>query len=475
MTENAKDIAGVEEQANTEDQLHMALKDLGLQPNQLMKYVKAARRLRDLERRYGKSYQVLLREYEKKFRESVKLEYQINELLERRLKIEEDLKVYLEQHNLTLETVNKVISILKQLQQHSVDVNDLENIAKAAAKIKELGMDVGAVFEKFAKLEEAEQRLQKANAEYDALLSSLEAVRKELEEKEARLRELVAWIPEAETLSEVKNRLENDIKKLENEKAELITKVEELAREHEALFGFKGSAEQIFKAVEEKKAELERLTEELNRRREMVELLEEEVASARSLLMLLQNPEMVSKEDLETLIRQLTNIVNVKTGELSMLKPLEKPLVENVRKRVVELIMPAIKNDLIPKWVFEKLEKEFKEVVSRKAQLEEEVERLKASLGSQAGLKQDTAEAEAQKTSMFFRLLKKMVYLTEDSGTRIRLKCPYCQAINLLILPSKQELDNAVNDRDLLVTICQACKKDVSVDPAFLKTRFYPG
>jgi DNA repair exonuclease SbcCD ATPase subunit len=306
-------------------------------------------------------------------------------------------------------------------------------------------------------------------------LSKLEAIKKELESKEAALRDLINWEPEVKSLAEIRQRLENEIRQLEEKKNEMSAKVEELAREYEALYGFKGSAEEVFKVVEEKKAELERLTEEVNKKRETVELLEEEVASARSLLMLLQNPEMVSKEDLETLIRQLTNIVNVKTGELSMLKPLEKPLVENVRRRVVELIMPAIKNDLIPKWVFEKLEREFKEVVARKAQLEEEIERLKASISQQAVLKQPTAETEAQKPSMFFRLLKKMVYLTEDGGVKIRLKCPYCQSINLVILPSRQELENAMNDRDLLVITCQSCGKDVSVDPGFLKTRFYPG
>jgi DNA repair exonuclease SbcCD ATPase subunit len=475
MTENARDIVQAEEQGGLEEELKSVLKDLGLKPSELRKYFKAAKRLRELERQYGKSYQVLLREYEKKFRESVKLEYQINELLEKRQKIEEDLKVYLEQHNLTLETVNKVIAILMKLQQYSLDVTDLENIARAAAKIKEMGLDVETVFDKFAKLEEAEQRLQRASAEYESILSKLEAIKKELESKEAALRDLINWEPEVKSLAEMRQRLENEIRQLEEKKNEMSAKVEELAQEYEALYGFKGSAEEVFKVVEEKKAELERLTEEVNKKRETVELLEEEVASARSLLMLLQNPEMVSKEDLETLIRQLTNIVNVKTGELSMLKPLEKPLVENVRRRVVELIMPAIKNDLIPKWVFEKLEREFKEVVARKAQLEEEIERLKASISQQAVLKQPTAETEAQKPSMFFRLLKKMVYLTEDGGVKIRLKCPYCQSINLVILPSRQELENAMNDRDLLVITCQSCGKDVSVDPGFLKTRFYPG
>ena len=475
MTENLRDIVQAEEHGDLEEELRSAAKDLGVKPRELKKYFKAAKRLRELERQYGKSYQVLLREYEKKFRESVKLEYQINELLEKRQKIEEDLKVYLEQHNLTLETVNKVVAILKKLQQYSLDVTDLENIARAAATIREMGLDVETVFDKFAKLEEVEQRLQRAGAEYESVLSKLEAVKRELESREAALRELINWTPEVESLAEVMQRLENEIRKLEEKKTEMGAKVEELAQEYEALLGFKGSAEEVFKLVGEKKAELERLSEEVNKKRETVELLEEEVASARSLLMLLQNPEMVSKEDLETLIRQLTNIVNVKSGDLSMLKPLEKPLVENVRRRVVELIMPAIKNDLIPKWVFEKLEREFKEVVARKAQLEEEIERLKASISQQAGLKQPTSETEAQKPSMFFRLLKKMVYLTEDSGIKIRLKCPYCQSINLVVLPSKQELENAMNDRDLLVLTCQSCGKDVSVDPGFLKTRFYPG
>ncbi len=76
MTENARHIVQAEEQGGLEEELKSVLKNLGLKPSELRKYFKAAKRLRELERQYGKSYQVLLREYEKKFRESVKLEYQ---------------------------------------------------------------------------------------------------------------------------------------------------------------------------------------------------------------------------------------------------------------------------------------------------------------------------------------------------------------------------------------------------------------
>jgi uncharacterized membrane-anchored protein YhcB (DUF1043 family) len=56
MTENARDIVQAEEQGGLEEELKSVLKDLGLKPSELRKYFKAAKRLRELERQYGKSY-----------------------------------------------------------------------------------------------------------------------------------------------------------------------------------------------------------------------------------------------------------------------------------------------------------------------------------------------------------------------------------------------------------------------------------
>lgn len=456
-------------------QLLTALKSMGVAPSQLRKYVRAAMRLRELEKQYGKSYNVLLRDYEKKFRESVKLEYAITELLEKRKRIEDDLNVYMEQHKLTLETVNKVVTVIRMLEQYSVDVNNLEILAKAAARISQAGLDVNKVFEHFARLEEADKSLRAVNEQILKEQERLSQIQAELAEKEERLRKMIQWTPELESLERIRQTLENKISELEGKHAELSRKLEEEAKQYETLIGFKGDAESVYNAIKKKKAELERLNEEVERKRETLEILEEEVSSARSLLMLLQNPELVRREDLEALSRQLANVASVKAGEAPVLKPLEHPLVENVRKKVVELVLPAIKNDLIPRWVFEKLEKEFKDVVAKKAQLEEENEKLKAELQRYVSSKPISSEETPPQSAVFFRLRKKAAPLQDDSGIRVRLKCPYCQSTNLLVLPSKGELDRCISEGELLITTCSRCAKDISVDPVYLNERFYRG
>ncbi len=456
-------------------QLFNALREIGLGPQQIKRYVKAAMRLRELEKQYGKNYNTLVREYEKKFRESVKLEYSINELLEKRRKIEFDLRVYMEQHKLTLETVNKVVALLKTLEQHSVDINNLENLAKAAAKISSAGLDVKHIFEVLVRLEETEKTLKTLEEKIASEEERLRQIQSELNEKEKRLKEIVQWSPEIEDLAQVRDGLVKSISELEERQRMLSEKLEEMAKEYELLMGFKADVNTILKTIEERKAELESLDKEIKTKKETIDILEEEVASARSLLMLLQKPELVKREDLEALSRQLLNVARVKAGEIPILKNLEQPLVENVRKRVIELVLPAIKNDLIPKWVFEKLEKEFKEVVAKKAQLEEENEKLRAELGKLKGFKQTTEEKEPVQITPFFRLRRKGTSLYDDTATRVKLKCPYCQSTNLLVLPSKTELEAAIAERDLLTTSCSTCSKDISVDPTYLHEKFYRG
>jgi len=453
-------------------QLVSNLLTLGVNPSQLKRYIKAAIRLRQLERQYGKNYNILLREYEKKFRESVKLEYSINELLEKRKRIEDDLRVYMEQQKLTLETVNRVNTLLKTLAKYNVDINHFEMLVKAAAKLSAQEQDVEKIFEYYAGLDEAEKRLQEIRRLVAEEEARLQQIRSNISGEEEKLKEIVEIGPEVRDLVGLRKQLSEEVSRLQAQCDELSMKADELAKEYEQLLGFKGNAEEVLKAIEEKKSELQKLEEEISKKKEMVEVLEEELISARALLMLLRNPEFVRREDLEALSRQLANVASVKAGEIPILKPLENSLVENARKRVVELVMPVIRNELIPKWVFEKLEKEFKEVVTKKAQLEEELSRLRAELGQQRTFTQTQQEQPSQ-TPLFFKLRKKDAFLQDDSGIRIRIRCPFCQASNLLILPSKSELENAVADKDLLMTTCFSCMKDISIDPSYLMEKFY--
>ncbi|MDW8360316.1 MAG: hypothetical protein RMK31_07025 [Candidatus Caldarchaeum sp.] len=469
--EVGEEIAKTEE-TETKDVL-AALTEMRLTPSQLKRYFRAASKLRALEKTYGKSYAALVKDYEKKLRESVKLEYAISELLDKRRKIEEDLKMYMDQHKLTLETVNKVASLIKSLEKHSVDVNNLEQVARAAAKMASTGLDVNQVFEKFARLDEVETKLAEASLKLQDAEKKLGLVESELSLKQQRLREISEWVPEVETLGDLLQRLRKSVAEMEDKYRELSNKLEETAREYETLFGFKGKAEDVLRTIEEKKRELTSLEEEIEKRRETIEVLEDEAASARSLMLLLQSPELVKREDLEALARQFANVAKVKAGEIQVLKPLEQSLIENVRRKVVEFVLPALKNDFVPRWVFERLEREFKEAVSRRSQLEEETERLKAELSRLGGVRQASAETVVSQQPVFFKLRNSGQYLKDDNGTRVKLKCPSCQTVNLLVLPSKTELENAISEMDKLLTNCVSCTKTISVDPANVYERFY--
>lgn len=475
INKGSDEINRVEVRAGSEDELLGTLKTAGIEPSQLKKYIRAAIRLRELERQHGKSYQVLLREYDKKFKESVKLEYSITELLEKRRKIEEDLKVYMEQQKLTLETVNKVTAVLQTLRKHSIDVEHLEKLAKVAAKLSETGNDFKQLYEALSKLDEAERRLLDVEEKYRETIENLRKAEEELQERKKRIEELVSSTPEIENLASLKNKLSDEVKKLQEETAELKRKLEELTHEYEVLLGFKADSSTILRLVEEKKNELARLDEEIVQKKETIALLEEEVTSARSLLVLLQNPELVRKEDLEALSRQFSNLANIKGGSMPALKSLEPSLLENLRKRVVELVMPVIRTELVPRWVFEKLEREFKEMVARKTQLEEELEKLRAEVGEPKPSRPPVPEQQVLQQPKQFRLLRKAVSLTSDSGVRVRVKCIYCQNTTLMVLPVKEDIENALVSRDLLVTTCSSCGKEVSVEPGNLLERFFRG
>ncbi|MEM0349732.1 MAG: hypothetical protein QXD24_06095 [Candidatus Caldarchaeum sp.] len=459
----------------TLQQMEEALKQIGVPQTQLKRYVKGVIKLRQLEKQYGKSLQTLFKEYEKRFRESVKLEYSINELLEKRRRIEEDLRVYMEQQKLTLETVNRVNNIIRAIEKYGINIDDLETLAKVAAKISETGTDFKQVFEAFAKLDETENKLRNTQALVEENSRRLEEIEHEIQRKTAKLREISEIEPEFENISETMAKLRAEVASLEKREDELRQKIGGLTKEYEDLLGFKTDAASLLKLIEEKRTELNRLDEELARVRETLQTLEEEVASARSLLLLLQNPELVKREDLEILSRQLANISSIKAGEMPELKALEPSLLENVRKRVVELVMPVIRSELVPHWVFEKLEKEFKEVVAKKAQLEEENERLRNELNQLKGTKTQTTTQSSPQLPRKFQLLKQKTELSSDSGIKIKLKCVYCQNSSLMILPTKQELEEAESTNDILVTTCGSCGKDIPIEPRFLIDRFFKG
>ncbi|MEM0384733.1 MAG: hypothetical protein QXV27_07795, partial [Candidatus Caldarchaeum sp.] len=231
MDENLEAGGGVgKDDGGAMSEVLTAYKELGLSPQQFKRYVKAALKLRELERAHGKNYSALVKDYEKKFRESVKLEYAISELLEKRRRIEEDLKIYLEQHKLTLETVNRVGALMKTLEKYSVDVNNLEQIARAAVKMTASGLDVKELFEKFARLDEVESKIVEANNMLKQTELKLSRVEEELNAKQERLKQLSLSLPEIEDLEQLFKRLRQSVAELEDRREVLSKQLEELAK-----------------------------------------------------------------------------------------------------------------------------------------------------------------------------------------------------------------------------------------------------
>ncbi len=452
------------------------LKDLGLGPAELRRYLKAARRLRELERKYGKSYHILLREYEKKFKETVKLDYAISELKEKRTKIEEDLRIYLDQHKLTLDNVNRTVRLLSALDKQGVTLDDLESFARVVGHVKSLGWDVGQLVEILENLESLKGRVGQLNEEKMELEKEIASMEETLRQKKEWIKEIAGFEPEIHDLARVREKLIAELRDLEKRASEQVIRLEELAHEYEVLMGMKGSAHEISRELQEKKATLQKLDDEIAKKSETVRILEEEIEAARSLLTLLQDPETVQKEDLEALSQQLNNIIRVRSGELPMLRPLESSLVQNARKRVVELVWPAIKNEFVPKWVFDKLEKEVKELVIKKSQLEsevdsltKEVEELRKKLSERYEAPPPAAKPEEKPRVFVLKESGKVLSATEK---KVNVKCPNCSAYNLTHLPSREEIQEAIAGRDKLVVTCASCGKTIMLDPTVLN-KFY--
>ena len=456
------------------------LRELGLSPKEFRRYAKAVRRLREMERKYGKNYQTLLRDYEKKFKEWVKMEYAINELREKRSKIEEDLKIYLDQHKLTLENVNRTVRILSALEKYGANLDDLEGLARAVSHLKDLGMNVGEILSMLSTAEEFKREiriLEEQRKSYESKLAELAAT---LEEKEMILRDIVGAENTLSDLGELRRKLEGEIDEYERKIEEQTKLLEELAREYETLAGLKGSAHEIYRELQERKAMIQKLDEEIARKGETLKVLEEEVEAARSLLTLMQDPENIRSDDLEVLSQQLLNIVKVRSGELPMLKPLEDSLLQNARKKVVELVWPAIRNEFVPKWVFDKLEKEMKEMIVKKTQLEQELEKLgreveelrKRTEAPQQPMQQQPAKTEEEKAREF--RLRSTGRALASIDKKVNVKCSLCSAYNMMYLPKYEEYEAAKNEKDKLTLNCISCGKAIFLEPSALD-RFYRG
>ena len=250
------------------------LDTLNWDKRKLKRYVNAALRLRRLERERGKSYLSLFREYEKLSKEEVKLQYSISQLREKREKIEEDLRLYMEQHKLTLELVGRVAALISALEERGLGLEDLERGLNILENLKASGYDVDKLLEELSRHRRLSEEIGELEGRVETLRAKAERLEKERQALEEELREAYGILDGLRGLREEVKRLRDERARVYEELESLRRDAEEIRGEVERLTGVKDSVEEAERVAEEKREEIERLRkEEADLRREIGELL----------------------------------------------------------------------------------------------------------------------------------------------------------------------------------------------------------
>ena len=436
------------------------------EPTKIRYYATAMTRLRKLEKETGKSIGALLKEYEKKARELVTIEYAIEDLKKKRARLEEDLEIYMQQRKLTLEIVNRVNSLLSVLEQYKLGLNDVERLVAVLNSIKSSKGDPNEVIEQVIKAGD----LSKQIAELEQKLKEIEvSVNEASMKRDSLLREYAELLNVESEVGAIKSALEE----LKSQRDNLKQEVEELKRlretlyvEYSSLLEVKGTVKELLSAIESKKEELKKLDEEVSKKQTMLKELEDELNATRSFLTLLSEPQNTQPEDIEAIIQQMNNILKIKRGELPMLKPLEGHLLEKARKRLVELVIPALSGEFVPKWVFERLEKQFESLVEKRAKLEEELQSIKSVLKSMQAEVSVGAPKEVEQTTLF--LVKTTTgekVPKAPSDKKAKVICRYCRAGTSVWLPTAEELMELKSKGETMKIVCPSCNKTNIIDP----------
>ncbi len=474
--------------------------ELGWEKSKLKRYVNAALRLRKLEREAGKSYISLLRDYNKLSSEEVKLRYTIEQLMEKRKRIEDDLNLYLEQYKLTLELVRKIAKLADALRERGLSLDDLEKAMNVIESFKNMNYNPQEILAALQEQRDLKSQINNLKNELENVKREIEQLHREKQKILGEIEEVHGISGELEELKEFKSRLEEEVQeterrvnetkaKLEEVNAELeqrlgqkttLEELEELIRqlrsdverlkfekerlneELSELLGVRGEIEEIRKRIEEERKKLEELEKDVSSRETYLEILEGELSAAYTMLKLFTDPQGVEAEDLETLVDQLQKILKIKRGELSALKPLEPHLVNRVRESIISLILPYVRNEFVPKKVFDQLEKEVKRLSEKKAALEEELSSLRRALEA----RKEEAPKPTVKESYIeaFTADGKPVELKNlDKGRRVRIICPSCKNSAITNIPPKDELEELASNNCKLVFTCGKCGKSFDI------------
>ncbi len=487
------------------------LDTLNWDKRKLKRYVNAALRLRRLERERGKSYLSLFREYEKLSKEEVKLQYSISQLREKREKIEEDLRLYMEQHKLTLELVGRVAALISALEERGLGLEDLERGLNILENLKASGYDVDKLLEELSRHRRLSEEIGELEGRVETLRAKAERLEKERQALEEELREAYGILDGLRGLKEEIKRLRDERARVYEELESLRRDAEEIRGEVERLTGVKDSVEEAERVAEEKREEIERLRKEeaglrreigellgvkgevgeirekvrdaekeierlekiIEEKRAYVELLEGEMAAAYAILKLFSDPQGADVEDLDSLIQQLQTIAKVKRGEVKALRPLEPHLVERARQSIISLIMPYIRRELVPRKAFERIESELRRLNEKRLALEDEIASLRRALELRHRIEvvhrseergEEGYEAGEGVVAALTSEGETLPLRTLDQGKRVRVRCPYCRGSTVTRIPSISELEELAAKNYRLRFMCSNCGKFFEVD-----------
>lgn len=441
--------------------------------------VAASTKLLGLEKEHGAPYKRILSDFDKKAKERARLEKTIQDLKFKQQRLEEELSIYLKQHELTLERIGKISKVNSLLREHGIDLNDAERLAALLSTLKELGFNATEVADFIAKtgsFKVAHAELEKKIAGAEEELEKLSSQRSDLEDEISRL---LVTKPQAKEIMTELEKLKNQKKRLEEE-VELGDKhLRSLSSELEEFLEAKPEADKISEQIKDRKQRLEELEAKLDDARIEFENLGEDLNMTKAFLAYLTDPNTATTEEINSIIQQLTNVSKARQGELPTLKPLEGQISEKVRRRLVDLVIPVVRPDMVPKWAFEKLEKEYRELQDKRDQLLMETESLRKTLRTmEAAPTQpqpkpverpvETKPAPSEEVKYLMVESTGVAVPSSPSVRRIRIQCPSCKNTTPVWLPDRRELEELDGRGTRLKLDCPHCARTIPIDPKII-------
>jgi hypothetical protein len=169
----------------------------------------------------------------------------------------------------------------------------------------------------------------------------------------------------------------------------------------------------------------------------------------------ISSPSTCSSADLEMLTETIKNASRLRRDDADQ-KSHDNAAIK-VRELLVRIMMPAIRELVIPKWIYDSLEKRLVDMRERLRHKELELERLKRLLKAR-GIMPATS-----KLYIVSGLLEEVPVM--PSGETAKLICPSCGEINIVTLPSVEAIEEAHKQHWVFRAHCQYCAKIIDLEP----------